>query len=40
MRVAFFLALTIAGALGATIAAAVGAQPVFLGGALVCAFAP
>jgi ubiquinol-cytochrome c reductase iron-sulfur subunit len=38
MRVAFFLALTIVGALGATAAAAVGAPPALLGGALVVAF--
>lgn len=38
MRVAFFLALTIAGALGATVAAAVGAPPALLAGALVVAF--
>jgi ubiquinol-cytochrome c reductase iron-sulfur subunit len=38
MRVAFFLALTIAGALGATAAAAVGAPPALLAGSLVVAF--
>jgi ubiquinol-cytochrome c reductase iron-sulfur subunit len=38
MRVAFFLVLTIVGALGATAAAWVGAQPVLLAGALVVAF--
>jgi ubiquinol-cytochrome c reductase iron-sulfur subunit len=38
VRVAFFLALTIAGALGATVAAALGAEPAILSGALVVAF--
>jgi ubiquinol-cytochrome c reductase iron-sulfur subunit len=38
MRVAFFLALTIVGALGATAGAAGGAPPALLGGALVVAF--
>ncbi|HWT06271.1 MAG TPA: Rieske (2Fe-2S) protein [Xanthomonadales bacterium] len=38
MKVAAFLALTIAGALGATVAAAVGAEPAVLAGALVLAF--
>lgn len=38
MRTALFLALTIAGALGATIVAAVGGPPVLLGGLLTLAF--
>jgi Rieske Fe-S protein len=38
MRVAFFLVLTIAGALAATVAAAIGAPPAFLSGALVVTF--
>ena len=38
MRVAVFLALTIAGALGATVASALGADPAILSGALVVAF--
>ncbi len=38
MRIAFFLVLTIVGALGATAAAAVGAPPALLGVALVVAF--
>ena len=38
MRVALFLALTILGALGAVVAAATGASPAALGGALVLAF--
>ena len=38
MRTAFFLALTIAGALGATVAAAVGVPPVVLGLSITVAF--
>ena len=38
MRVALFLALTIAGALAATVAAATGAPPALLSGALVVTF--
>jgi quinol---cytochrome c reductase iron-sulfur subunit len=38
MKVALFLALTIAGALGATVAAAVHAEPAVLAGALAVAF--
>jgi ubiquinol-cytochrome c reductase iron-sulfur subunit len=38
VKVAFFLALTIAGALGATVAAALGLEPAIFSGALVVAF--
>jgi quinol---cytochrome c reductase iron-sulfur subunit len=38
VKVAAFLALTIAGALGATVAAILGAEPAILAGALVVAF--